>query len=99
MVIFSAIIATLFFGGYRGPFVDQLPGLGFLYILLKIIFFLFLMIWIRASLPRYRYDHLMGLGWKRLLPISVFNFIIVAVFIVLKQEGVFDTLLQAIGLG
>ncbi|MCP4416763.1 MAG: NADH-quinone oxidoreductase subunit NuoH [Chloroflexi bacterium] len=99
MVIFSAIIATLFFGGYRGPFVDDLPGLGFLYILLKIIFFLFLMIWIRASLPRYRYDHLMGLGWKRLLPISVFNFVIVAVFIVLKDEGVFDALLLAIGLG
>ncbi len=99
MIIFSAIIVVLFFGGYRGPFVDQLPGLGFLYMILKIVFFLFMMIWIRASFPRFRYDQLMGLGWKRLLPISVFNFIIVAVFIVLEQEGVFNWLLQLFGLG
>ncbi len=99
MIIFSAIIVVLFFGGYRGPFVDALPGLGFLYMILKIFFFLCLMIWIRASLPRLRYDQLMGFGWKRLLPISVFNFIIVAVFIVLKEEGVFDSLLKLVGLG
>jgi NADH-quinone oxidoreductase subunit H len=99
MIIFSAIIVVLFFGGYRGPFVDALPGLGFLYMILKIFVFLCLMIWIRASLPRFRYDQLMGMGWKRLLPISVFNFIIVAVFIVLQQEGIFDSLLQLIGLG
>jgi len=99
MIIFSAIIVVLFFGGYRGPFVDALPGLGFLYMILKIIVFLCIMVWIRASLPRFRYDQLMGLGWKRLLPISVFNFIIVAVFIVLQQEGVFDSLLRLIGLG
>lgn len=99
MIIFSAIISILFFGGYRGPFVDALPGLGFVYLILKIFIFLCIMIWIRASLPRFRYDQLMGLGWKRLLPISVFNFIIVAVFIVLQEEGVFDSLLQLIGLG
>jgi NADH-quinone oxidoreductase subunit H len=99
MIIFSAIIVVLFFGGYRGPFVDALPGLGFVYMILKIFLFLCLMIWIRASFPRFRYDQLMGLGWKRLLPISVFNFIIVAVFIVLQQEGVFDSLLKLIGLG
>ncbi|MAT97787.1 MAG: NADH-quinone oxidoreductase subunit NuoH [Anaerolineaceae bacterium] len=99
MIIFSAIIVVLFFGGYQGPFVDALPGLGFLYMILKIIVFLGIMIWIRASLPRFRYDQLMGLGWKRLLPISVFNFIIVAVFIVLQEEGIFDSLLQLIGIG
>lgn len=98
MIAFSAIISVFFFGGYRGPFVDDLPGLGFLYMILKIFIFLCIMIWIRASLPRYRYDQLMGLGWKRLLPISVFNFVIVAVFIVLQEEGVFDGLLQLIGL-
>ena len=54
------------------------------------------MIWIRASLPRFRYDQLMGLGWKRLLPISVVNFIIMAVFIVLQEEGAFDPLVQFI---
>ena len=99
MIIFSAIIVVLFFGGYRGPFVDALPGLGFLYMILKIFFFLCVMIWIRASLPRFRYDQLMGMGWKRLLPISVFNFIIVAVFIVLQEEGIFDSLLKLIGIG
>ncbi|MBK8905574.1 MAG: NADH-quinone oxidoreductase subunit NuoH [Anaerolineaceae bacterium] len=99
MIIFSAIIAVLFFGGYNGPFVEQLPGLGFLYMILKIVFFLFMMIWIRASLPRFRYDQLMGLGWKRLLPISVFNFIFTAVLIVLYEEGIFDSLLQLLGLG
>jgi len=87
MVSFSAIFATFFLGGYLGPFVEQAPALGFVYLLIKIIFCLFLMIWIRATLPRYRYDQLMALGWKSLLPISVFNFLIVAIFILLRQEG------------
>jgi NADH-quinone oxidoreductase subunit H len=99
MIIFSAIISVLFFGGYRGPFVDALPGLGFLYMILKIFIFLCIMIWIRASLPRFRYDQLMGMGWKRLLPISVLNFIIIAVFIVLYEEGILDPLLQLFRLG
>lgn len=89
MISFSAIMATFFFGGYLGPFVDQVPALGFVYLTIKIIFGLFLMIWIRASLPRFRYDQLMSFGWKALLPISVVNFILVAVFIVLQQEGWF----------
>ncbi len=88
MVIFSAIAATLFFGGYRGPFVDQLPGLGFFYLFLKIVAGLFMLVWIRSSFPRLRYDQLMEFGWKRLLPLAVFNFIIVAVVIVLEQEGI-----------
>lgn len=98
MIIFSAIIVVLFFGGYQGPFVDALPGLGFFYMILKIFIFLCIMIWIRASLPRFRYDQLMGMGWKRLLPISVFNFIITAVFIVLFEEGMLDPLLKLFGL-
>jgi len=88
MVIFSAIAATLFFGGYRGPWVDQVPALGFLYLFLKIVFGLFMLVWIRASFPRLRYDQLMEFGWKRLLPFSVFNFILVAVAIILIQEGI-----------
>lgn len=97
MVSLSAIAATLFFGGYRGPFVDQVPALGFLYMFIKIFIGLFLMIWIRATFPRLRYDQLMSLGWKVLLPISVFNFIVVAVLIVLAQEGVFAPLLSFFG--
>ncbi|MBT7075663.1 MAG: NADH-quinone oxidoreductase subunit NuoH, partial [Anaerolineae bacterium] len=61
MVSISAIIATLFWGGYRGPFIDTMPGLGPLYIFIKILIILFMMIWVRASWPRIRYDRLMDL--------------------------------------
>jgi NADH-quinone oxidoreductase subunit H len=98
MVIFSALMAVFFFGGYRGPFIDQVPALGFLYIFIKIFFGLFLMIWIRASLPRLRYDQLMDLGWKWMLPIAVINFILVAVFIVLGDQGFFDGMFNSLRL-
>jgi NADH-quinone oxidoreductase subunit H len=98
MVIFSALMAIFFFGGYRGPFIDQVPALGFLYIFIKIFFGLFLMIWIRASLPRLRYDQLMYLGWKVMLPIAVLNFVLVAVFIVLGEEGFFDGMFNSLRL-
>lgn len=87
MIAYSAIAATLFFGGYRGPFVDQIPALGFLYMFLKIFIGLCLMIWVRASLPRFRYDQLMSFGWKVLLPLALFVFVVTAVFIVLAEEG------------
>lgn len=96
MASLSAIAATLFFGGYRGPFVDQVPLLGFVYISIKIIIGLVLMIWIRASFPRLRYDQLMSFGWKVLLPVSVVNFIVMAVVLVLQAEGVFQPLTNAI---
>jgi NADH-quinone oxidoreductase subunit H len=96
MISFSALTAVFFFGGYRGPFVDQLPALGFVYMILKIFFFLCLMIWIRASLPRLRYDQLMSFGWKVLLPISVLNFLITAIFIVLAEEGMIGPLFQSL---
>ena len=88
MIALSAIAVVFFFGGYRGPFIDQLPALGFLYMILKIVFFLSVMIWIRASWPRLRYDQLMDFGWKVLLPLSVVNLIITAVLIVLAEEGI-----------
>ncbi len=87
MISFSAIGAILFFGGYRGPFIDQLPILGFLYIALKIVAGLCLMIWVRASTPRLRYDQLMMFGWKVLLPIAVLNFVITAIGIVVYNES------------
>lgn len=96
MITFSVIAATFFFGGYRGPFVDQVPALGFVYITLKAIAGLFIMVWLRASLPRFRYDQLMSFGWKRLLPIAVLNFVITAVFIVLYEEGVLKPLFDAV---
>jgi NADH-quinone oxidoreductase subunit H len=62
--------------------VDQFPALGFLYITLKIFVGLCLMIWLRATLPRLRYDQLMDLGWKRLLPLAVINLIVTAVVVI-----------------
>ncbi len=83
MIAVSAIGATLFFGGYRGPLVDDLPWLGPLYLFGKVFFLLFGMIWVRATLPRVRYDRLMAFGWKVLLPVSLFNVVITAVVIIL----------------
>jgi NADH-quinone oxidoreductase subunit H len=83
MIAVSAMAATLFFGGYRGPFVDSLPWLGPIYLFIKILILLFGMIWVRATLPRFRYDRLMDFGWKVLLPLALFNVFITAVIIVL----------------
>jgi NADH-quinone oxidoreductase subunit H len=100
MVAFSAIFATLFLGGFRGPFVDQVPVLGIVYTGIKTFALLFLMIWIRATLPRLRYDKLMGFGWKRLLPIALLNVIVTAFFLILAEENILtiETLLSAFGL-
>lgn len=83
MIAVSAIAVTLFFGGYRGPFIDQLPILGPLYLFIKIVIMLYIMIWIRATLPRIRYDRLMAFGWKILLPVSLLNVLVTAFVIVL----------------
>jgi len=96
MIIFSAIFAVLFLGGYRGPFVDDLPFLGFVYTVLKIIGVLFVMIWVRATLPRLRYDKLMQFGWKAMLPLSLANVVITAVFIILIEEEVWTPILGSI---
>jgi NADH-quinone oxidoreductase subunit H len=82
MAAVSAIGACLFFGGFRGPFIDVAPALGPLYLFIKILLGLGLMIWIRATLPRIRYDRLMTFGWKVLLPAALVNVFITAVVIV-----------------
>jgi NADH-quinone oxidoreductase subunit H len=83
MAAVSAIGASLFFGGYRGPFVDVVPALGPLYFFLKVMLGLGVMIWIRATLPRIRYDRLMSFGWKVLLPLGLANVFVTAVIIVI----------------
>jgi NADH-quinone oxidoreductase subunit H len=85
MIAVSAIAATLFFGGYDGPFVNQAPWLGPIYLLLKVIILLFGMIWVRATLPRIRYDRLMAFGWKIMLPIALANVFITAIGIYLDR--------------
>jgi NADH-quinone oxidoreductase subunit H len=83
MIAISAIGATLFLGGYRGPFIDQVPILGPFYLFFKIMVLLFLLIWLRATLPRLRYDRLMAFGWKILLPVALANVFLTAVVLVL----------------
>jgi len=83
MIAVSAIGATLFLGGFHGPFVNQLPILGPFYLFFKILVLLFLLIWLRATLPRLRYDRLMAFGWKFLLPVALANVFLTAVVLVL----------------
>ncbi len=85
MIAICAIAATLFFGGYLGPFVDRLPWLGPVYIVIKIVILLFGMIWVRATFPRIRYDRLMAFGWKVLLPLALAVVFITATGILLQQ--------------
>jgi len=86
MIAVSTIAVALFFGGYRGPFIDQVPWLGPVYMLIKVMILLFGMIWVRATLPRMRYDRLMAFGWKILFPLALINVFITAVGIVLTEE-------------
>ncbi|MFC4426329.1 NADH-quinone oxidoreductase subunit NuoH [Deinococcus navajonensis] len=86
MITSSAIMATLFFGGWRGPgFLNGLiPGIAdwpIIWLVVKIGLFLFLFIWVRATLPRLRYDQLMRFGWKLLLPLALLNTVGTAFYI------------------
>ncbi|MFN0088497.1 MAG: NADH-quinone oxidoreductase subunit NuoH [Blastocatellia bacterium] len=83
MTTVSVLATTLFLGGWQGPGVGSLPWLGPVYFLAKVFFFLFLYIWLRGTLPRFRYDQLMNFGWKVLLPTALFNIILAAVLGVL----------------
>jgi NADH-quinone oxidoreductase subunit H len=83
MIAVSAIAATLFLGGYSGPWVESLPWLGPIYLLIKIIILLFVIIWVRGTLPRFRYDRLMSFGWKIMLPAALINVFLTAVVIML----------------
>ncbi|MBP6389713.1 MAG: NADH-quinone oxidoreductase subunit NuoH [Flavobacteriales bacterium] len=92
MFISSAVIATLFFGGYDVPFLQDLGLsqnvtviLGTVGFFLKITFFIFFFMWIRWTLPRFRYDQLMNLGWKALIPLSILNVLLTGVGYYLKN--------------
>jgi NADH-quinone oxidoreductase subunit H len=80
------IAATLFLGGYLGPFVDQYPWLGPIYLFIKTLIMIFVFIWVRATFPRFRYDRLMAFGWKVLLPLSLLN-VFIAAFITVLVGG------------
>jgi NADH-quinone oxidoreductase subunit H len=90
-ITMSAITVTLFFGGPDGP-VPHIPHLEWLFPILwflgKTIVFLFIFVWLRAALPRLRYDQLMDLGWKRMIPLSLGWLLIVAGFVIDGWWGV-----------
>jgi NADH-quinone oxidoreductase subunit H len=83
MFISSVIMATLFFGGYDIPFVNEAklgPNLaallGVLALMAKVVCFIFLFMWVRWTIPRFRYDQLMHLGWRILIPLALFNMLV-----------------------
>jgi NADH-quinone oxidoreductase subunit H len=83
MIGASGVAVVLFFGGWRGPFVDQIPILGPLYFTAKILALIFLFIWVRASIPRVRYDQLLKFCWTFLFPLALVYLTITAVGVVL----------------
>jgi NADH-quinone oxidoreductase subunit H len=98
MFVSSAVMATLYFGGYHFPFENEMIGtlgvggvriLGFVLLMGKVVFFIFLFMWIRWTLPRFRYDQLMDLGWKTLLPLSILNLVITGI-VIATREGWFN---------
>lgn len=94
MFISSVVMATLFFGGYDIPFVNEAAWgnhwwvglIGFVVLMIKAVFFIFVFMWIRWTIPRFRYDQLMNLGWKGLLPLALLNMIITAVVVLLLNK-------------
>jgi NADH-quinone oxidoreductase subunit H len=89
----SAVISTLYFGGYNFPFMNDLgldhnmiTILGSVALFGKIFFFIFFFMWIRWTVPRFRYDQLMNLGWKGLLPLAIVNVLITGLVLILTNR-------------
>jgi NADH-quinone oxidoreductase subunit H len=91
MFISCAIISSLYFGGYNYPFMDMVTDptvqglIGTAVLFGKIFFFIFLFMWIRWTLPRFRYDQLMHLGWKMLIPLALANMLATGAVILFNQ--------------
>ncbi|HEY6542820.1 MAG TPA: NADH-quinone oxidoreductase subunit NuoH [Ktedonobacteraceae bacterium] len=93
MIIVGCVATLLFFGGWTSPFGHLFPVFGGIFIqaimplfwfVLKVFFFLFLYVWVRGTLPRFRYDQLMGLGWKFLMPLAVANIIVTSLWLAVR---------------
>jgi NADH-quinone oxidoreductase subunit H len=94
MFISSVIMSTLFFGGYDIPFVNEanydqnlMAALGVLALMAKVICFIFFFMWVRWTIPRFRYDQLMNLGWRILIPLALFNMLLTGALVLLKQNN------------
>lgn len=90
MFVSSAVMATLYFGGYNFPFMNDLglsqnaiTIIGTIGLFIKIFFFIFFFMWIRWTLPRFRYDQLMNLGWKGLIPLAIVNLLVTGLVMIL----------------
>jgi NADH-quinone oxidoreductase subunit H len=82
MITLSALAITLFLGGWHFPFAHGVDFLGPFWFFLKLLLLLFIFIWLRATLPRLRYDQLMSFGWKILLPVATINALVTALVVV-----------------
>ena len=94
MFVSSVIMATLFFGGYDIPFLNEanynqnwMALFGILMLMAKVVGFIFLFMWVRWTIPRFRYDQLMNLGWRILIPLALFNMLVTGAIILLKQNN------------
>jgi NADH-quinone oxidoreductase subunit H len=86
VLVVSGIVTTVFLGGWLLPFGIHPPGfLDPFIVLFKMGLFTFLFIWVRATLPRLRYDQLMSFGWKILLPLATLNALVTAVLVVVTH--------------
>ena len=93
MFISSAVISVLFFGGYNFPFMHDLglsanaiTFIGVAVFFAKILFFIFFFMWVRWTLPRFRYDQLMQLGWKALIPLAIINLMVTGGWLMFKDD-------------
>jgi NADH-quinone oxidoreductase subunit H len=87
LIVLSAISATIFLGGWLGPFAEQAPLLGIVYLIIKVALLIFLAIWVRTAVPRVRFDQLMRFCWKFLIPISIANAAVTAVVVAIIAEA------------
>lgn len=92
MFVSSALMASLYFGGYNFPFMNDLGWsanvitiVGVIVFFAKILLFIFFFMWVRWTLPRFRYDQLMNLGWKMLIPLAIANIVLTGIFTLIKD--------------
>jgi NADH-quinone oxidoreductase subunit H len=88
IVVVSALLTTLFLGGWQGPLVERLPLMGFIWFALKTLFFIVMFVLLRGALPRPRYDQIMSMGWKFCLPLSLVNLLTTAAFVLMSTRRV-----------
>ena len=95
MFVSSAVMTTLYFGGYNYPGMDFVnatlgatwgPLVGVVVMFAKVLAFIFFFMWVRWTVPRFRYDQLMNLGWKILIPLAIANIVITAIVITIFDK-------------